>query len=78
MNTNTCTVFQSHLLKRSIPWPVISQRLEMDRTAPGKWAHGVIYPNKPNADKLIRLFADYGIELDYNDLYQQVHMDQAS
>lgn len=78
MNTNTCTVFQSHLLKRAIPWPVIARRLGVDRTAPSKWANGVIYPNKPNADELIKLFADFGIELDYNDLYQQVLMDQAS
>ena len=78
MNNKTCTVFQSYLLKRTIPWPVISQRLGVDRTAPSKWARGVIFPNKPNADELIKLFSDYGVELDYNDLYQAIQMDEAS
>lgn len=78
MTHKTCTVFQGYLLKRTIPWPVISQRLGVDRTAPSKWARGVIYPNKPNADELIRLFGEYGIELDYNDLYQIIQMDEAS
>ncbi len=66
------------MLKRTIPWPVITKRLGVDRTAPAKWARGVIYPNKPNADELIKLFDDYGVALDYNDLYQAVQMDEAS
>lgn len=76
----SCTVFQDHLVKRTIPWSVIQQRLQVHRTAPSQWARGVIYPNKPNADALIRLFADYGVELDYNDIYRLLEksMDEAS
>lgn len=74
---SSCTVFQDHLKKRSIPWLDIRQRLRVHRTAPSQWARGVIFPNKPNADALIKLFAERGIKLDYNDIYQYRALDTA-
>ena len=65
------TVLQDHLLKRTIPTRVICDRLATDRTAIYAWAHGRGYPNRLNARALILLFAEQGIELDYNDIYQQ-------
>ena len=70
------TVFQEHLQKRTIPWPVISQRLSISRTTTSKWAAGIIYPHKPHADLLIALFSNYGVKLDYNDLYQNILVTQ--
>ncbi len=67
----TITVLQDHLLKRTIPTRVICNRLATDRTAIYAWAHGRGFPNRLNARALIMLFAEYGIELDYNDIYHQ-------
>lgn len=67
----TITVLQDHLLKRTIPTRVICDRLATDRTAIYAWAHGRGFPHRLNARALILLFAEHGIELDYNDIYQQ-------
>ena len=67
----TITVLQDHLLKRTIATRTICERLNTDRTAIYAWAHGRGFPNRPNASALIALFAERGVELDYNDIYQQ-------
>lgn len=66
----TITVFQDHLLKRSLPLRLICQRLSTDRSTIYKWAHGLGFPHRVNARQLIGLFAEHGYELDYNDIYQ--------
>ncbi|WP_257292955.1 hypothetical protein [Endozoicomonas sp. ONNA1] len=65
-----CTAFQKHLADRSVPWSEIVKSLNVHRSAPAKWAKGVLYPNRLNAEDLIALFASHGIELDFNDIYQ--------
>ena len=77
---NNGTVFQNHLTQRTVPWHVIRQRLKVHRSAPSHWARGSTYPNKPNADALITLFAEHDVVLDYNDIYllQNKAMEKAS
>ena len=75
---NTCTNLQKYLQQRIVPWKVIRERLDIDRSLPGKWARGSLYPNRFAGQKLISLFAEYGVSLDYNDLYQHQDMDKAS
>ena len=65
------TVLQDHLLKKTVPTREICNRLNTDRTAIYAWAHGRGFPNRLNASALIDLFSERGIELDYNDIYQQ-------
>lgn len=48
----------------------IKDRLSIDRTTVYAWSKGRSYPNKENADKLIELFREHGITLDYNQIYQ--------
>ncbi len=65
------TVLQYHLRNKTIHHKVIVQALKLDRTTVRKWSIGELYPHRPNATKLIEVFGDYGIELDYNDIYRE-------
>lgn len=65
-----CTAFQKHLHDRSVPWGEIIETLKVHRSALPKWAKGILYPNRLNAEELITLFASHGIQLDFNDIYQ--------
>ncbi|MGI9278715.1 MAG: hypothetical protein ACR2PX_03685 [Endozoicomonas sp.] len=58
------------MIERSVPWSEIIEKLSVHRSAPAKWAKGILYPNRLNAEDLIRLFGKHGIELDFNDIYQ--------
>lgn len=69
-----CTAFQRHLNNRTVPWSEIIETLDVHRSAPSKWAKGVLYPNRLNAEDLIALFASHGIDLDFNDIYQARQM----
>ena len=71
------TVFQNYLLKRVVPWKEIVLYLEIDRSLPGKWSRGELYPARTIAPRIISLFNEYGHKLDYNDLYQQHCFDDA-
>ena len=65
-----CTVLQYHLQAKTLPQEVILERLQLDRTTLNKWKLGVLYPHRLNAQELISLFADFGIRLDFNDIYR--------
>lgn len=71
------TNLQKHLIARAVPWNVIRDRLDVDRTLPNKWSKGVLFPSRIASKKLIALFSEYGIELDYNDIYHVHGIDQA-
>ena len=64
------TVFQGWLRSGWITSKEICEHLTIDRTTVYSWKKGVSYPNKDNADKLIRLFRARGVELDYNQIYR--------
>lgn len=71
------TVLQHHLKVKTIPQKVIIFRLGLDRTTLGKWKLGVLFPNRLNAEQLIDLFADYGVSLDFNDIYRMQALEEA-
>ena len=64
------TPFQGFLRSNAVKSVVICERLNLDRTTVYSWRKGAQYPNKDNADRLIELFREHGIELDYNKIYQ--------
>lgn len=74
---NGFTNLQRLLMEREVPLSEIRDRLNVDRTTPGKWARGVLFPNRIASQKLIALFAEHGISLDYNDIYKIHGMDEA-
>lgn len=71
------TVLQHHLKVKTIPQEVIITRLGLDRSTLGKWKLGVLFPHRLNAEQLIDLFADYGVNLDFNDIYRMQKMEAA-
>lgn len=71
------TVLQHHLKAKTIPQEIITERLRLDRTTIQKWKLGVLYPHRLNAEQLIGLFAEFGIELDFNDIYRTQLLDAA-
>ena len=66
----TGTVLQYHLRNKTIRPKVIQQALRLDRSTVHKWYIGELFPHRPNAVRLIEVFGEHGIELDYNDIYR--------
>ncbi len=64
------TTLQQHLRDRTIPHKIIRDSMHLDRTLIRKWAIGENYPQRQNAVRLIEVFGEHGIEIDYNDIYQ--------
>lgn len=64
------TVLQYHLKNKTIRPKVIQQALELDRSTIHKWSVGELFPQRPNAVRLIEVFYEHGIALDYNDIYR--------
>lgn len=67
---NMGTVLQYHLKNKTIRPNVIREALQLDRTTIRKWSIGELFPQRPNAVRLIEVFGEHGIELDYNDIYR--------
>lgn len=66
----TQTVLQYHLSNKTVPPGDIRQALKVDYSTLRKWSVGVLFPHRLNAEQLILLFADHGVVLDFNDVYQ--------
>ena len=69
-NDESGTVLQYHLRNKTIRPRVIQDALRLSRSTVHKWALGELFPHRPNAVQLIEVFAEHGIELDYNDIYR--------
>ena len=69
-NDESGTVLQYHLRHKTIRPRVIQDALRLSRSTVQKWAAGELFPQRPNAVQLIEVFEEYGIELDYNDIYR--------
>ncbi len=64
------TKFQFYLKQKSIPYSVITVRIGCDRSSINRWKKGEQFPSKGTADRVISLFAEYDIPLDYNSIYK--------
>ena len=71
------TVLQHHLKVKTINQELIIERLQLDRSTLNKWKLGLLYPNRLNAEQLIRLFAEFGVVLDFNDVYRSQMLETA-
>lgn len=71
------TVLQHHLKVKTIAQELIIERLQLDRSTLNKWKLGLLYPNRLNAEQLIRLFAEFGVVLDFNDVYRSQMLEAA-
>lgn len=70
VSKNQGTVLQYHLRNKTIRPNVIQNALQLDRTTIRKWSVGALFPQRPNAVRLIEVFGEHGIKLDYNDIYR--------
>lgn len=64
------TPFQQMLRDKVVPPGEIRQATRCSRTTLWRWQKGVSFPEKPQAEALIALFAERGAALDYNGIYQ--------
>ena len=64
------TPFQQALIEVPQLYRTMRERLALDRTTAFNWRRGVTFPNKQNADRIIALFAEFGIGIDYNGIYR--------
>ena len=64
------TVLQQHLQNKTVPLSVIRDTLRLEKSTVHKWAVGRLYPQRSNAIRLIEVFGEHGIEMDFNDIYK--------
>ncbi|WP_257287828.1 DNA-packaging protein [Endozoicomonas sp. SESOKO2] len=66
------TPFQNLLRQKPRP-PVVSvlrDRLDVDRSTLYRWSKGESYPPYTVAAEIINILAEYGVAMDYNDIYK--------
>ncbi|MCW7555545.1 hypothetical protein NX722_23560 [Endozoicomonas gorgoniicola] len=64
------TKFQFYLRQKSIPYSDITRHLGCDRSSINRWKKGEQFPNKLTADRIIDLYGQYSIPMDYNSIYE--------